>query len=193
MMDHGDAREGNWRWNWWMEWVASTLHTTSEQGVSSITIADAHTSAASSRLNWLPPADLNGLVRFAGKRNLVSAHVPSHFKRSLPASVSASAVVMLDTSCSEVVWRVLDTHSIRQFPLQFPCRASQCAITFQLDSTSAPFPRCRNIYKWQMCVRYSSLGNVAVDSVAPHKIFRLEKLLVTHPLEILSLLWKLQV
>ena len=30
-----------------MEWVASTLHTTSEHGVSSITTADAHTSAAS--------------------------------------------------------------------------------------------------------------------------------------------------
>jgi len=37
-----------------MEWVASTLHTTSELGVSSITTADAHTSAASSRLNWRP-------------------------------------------------------------------------------------------------------------------------------------------
>jgi len=31
-----------------VEWVASTLHTTSERGVSSITTADAHTSAASS-------------------------------------------------------------------------------------------------------------------------------------------------
>ena len=29
------------------------------------------------------PADLNGLVRFAERRNLVSAHVPSHFKSSL--------------------------------------------------------------------------------------------------------------
>jgi hypothetical protein len=29
------------------------------------------------------PADLNGLVRFAESWNLVSAHVPSHFKRSL--------------------------------------------------------------------------------------------------------------
>jgi hypothetical protein len=29
------------------------------------------------------PADLNGLVRFAERRNLVSARVPSHFKRSL--------------------------------------------------------------------------------------------------------------
>ena len=54
VMVHGDAREGNWWGNWRMEWVASTLHTTSEHGVSSITTADAHTSAASSRLNWRP-------------------------------------------------------------------------------------------------------------------------------------------
>jgi len=51
-MAHGDAREGKWRENWWMVWVASTLHTTSEHGVSSITTADEQTSAASSRLNW---------------------------------------------------------------------------------------------------------------------------------------------
>jgi len=66
-----------------MEWVASTLHTTSEHGVSSITTAGAHTSAASSRLNWRPTADLNGL-----RPNLVSARVPSHFKRSLHQNVS---------------------------------------------------------------------------------------------------------
>ena len=53
-MAHGDAREGKWRGNWRMEWVASTLYTTSEHGVSSITTADAHTSAASTRLNWHP-------------------------------------------------------------------------------------------------------------------------------------------
>ena len=51
-MAHGDAREGKWTGNWRMEWVASTLHTTSEHGVSSITTADAQTSAASSWLNW---------------------------------------------------------------------------------------------------------------------------------------------
>ena len=76
-------REGKWRGNWRMKWVTSTLHTTSEHGVSSITTADAHTSAASSRLNWRPPAGLNGLVRFAERRNLVSARVPFHFKRNL--------------------------------------------------------------------------------------------------------------
>ena len=42
------------------------------------------------------------------------------FSRLLAAEVCASAVVMLGTPCSEVVWRVLATHSIRQFPLQFP-------------------------------------------------------------------------
>ena len=57
VMAHGDAQEGKWRGNWRMEWVASTFHTTSEHGVSSITtitISNAHTSAASSRLNWRP-------------------------------------------------------------------------------------------------------------------------------------------
>jgi len=83
VMAHSDEREGKWRGNWRMVWVASILRTTSEHGVSSITTADAHTWAASSRLNWRHPADLNGLVRFAERRNLVSARVPSRFKRSL--------------------------------------------------------------------------------------------------------------
>jgi len=42
------------------------------------------------------------------------------FSRLLAAELCASAVVILDTLCSEVVWRVLATHSIRPFPLHFP-------------------------------------------------------------------------
>ena len=52
VMAQGDSLEGKWRGNWRMEWVASTLHTTSKYGVSSITTADAHTSTDSSRQNW---------------------------------------------------------------------------------------------------------------------------------------------
>ena len=37
-----------------------------------------------------PRADLNGLVRYAERQNLVSARVPSHFKRSLPSNVNRS-------------------------------------------------------------------------------------------------------
>ena len=42
----------------------------------------AHLGCASSGLNWRLPADLNGLVRLAERRNLVSARVPSHFNWS---------------------------------------------------------------------------------------------------------------
>jgi len=80
VMAHGDTQEGKWRGNWRMEWVAGTLHTTSEHGVPSINTADARTSAAGGQLNWCP----RWLVHFAERRNLFSAFVPSHFKCSLP-------------------------------------------------------------------------------------------------------------
>jgi len=38
-----------------------------------------------SRLNWRPRADLNRLVRFAERRNLVCVRVPSHFNWPLPS------------------------------------------------------------------------------------------------------------
>jgi len=61
------------------------------------------------------------------------------FSRLLAAEVCASAVVMLDTACTEVVWRVLATHSFCQFSLHFPSRASPCSVTFQLESTMLCF------------------------------------------------------
>jgi len=41
---------------------------------------------------WYIPADLNGLVRFTERRNLISARVPSPFKRSLPEIMAVEAV-----------------------------------------------------------------------------------------------------
>jgi len=58
------------------------------------------------------------------------------FSLLLAVEVCALAVVMLDTPRSKAVWRVLANQSIRQFPLHFPSRASPCAITFQLESTT---------------------------------------------------------
>jgi hypothetical protein len=46
--------------------------------------------------------------------------VGRQFSRLLVAEVCASAVVMLDTACSELVWRVLATHCIRHFPPSLP-------------------------------------------------------------------------
>jgi len=70
------------------------------------------------------------------------------FSRLLVAEVCASAVVMLDTTCSEVVWRVLATHSIRQFPILFSSRASPRAITCQLESTC----RIQGVWIWYIWV-----------------------------------------
>jgi len=83
VMAHVDAREGKWRGNWRMELVASTLHTTSEHGYPAL--LPLMRTPRLPVVNWTDvPADLNGLVRFAERRNLVSARVPSHYKRSLP-------------------------------------------------------------------------------------------------------------
>ena len=70
------------------------------------------------------------------------------FSRLLAAEVWASAVVMLNTPCSEAVWRVLATHSIRQCPLHFPSRASPCAVTFQLESTAASIMNVDSFKDW---------------------------------------------
>ena len=70
--------------------------------------------------------------------------------RLLATEVCSLAVAMLDTPCSEVVWRVLATHSIRQFSLHFPSRASSCAVTFHLNFTSGPI-----LVKF--CVRYRDI------------------------------------
>ena len=87
---NGDAREGKWRGNLRMEWVASTLHTTSEHGVSSITTVDTHTSAVSTRLNWRP-------WRFKWTRP---------FRRSTKSGCSTFAITFQLASSRGVSWVV---------------------------------------------------------------------------------------
>ena len=56
VMAHGDARE-KWRGNKRTEWVTSKRHMTAEYGLARAVPtlqADAHSSPASSRLNWRP-------------------------------------------------------------------------------------------------------------------------------------------
>ena len=83
MMAHGDARKGKWRGNCRMQLVASTLHTTSEHGVSSITTADAHTSAASSRLNWRPIGRFKWTRPFRTKDEIWFLRVCHHISTGL--------------------------------------------------------------------------------------------------------------
>jgi hypothetical protein len=47
------------------------------------------------------PADLNGLVRFAERRNMVSVHVPSHFKRSLLPDTPVTCLLLTHHNLAE--------------------------------------------------------------------------------------------
>ena len=68
-----------------MQRVASTLRTTLNHAVSSITTADgAHFGCQQLTELTAPPTDLDGLVRFAERLNLVSARMPSHFNWPQP-------------------------------------------------------------------------------------------------------------
>jgi hypothetical protein len=82
LMAHGDTRQEKWRGNWRMEWVASTLTLSRKVVYTAL-----RTLMGTPRLpvaDWNDaPAHLNGLARFGERRNLVSARVPSRFKRSL--------------------------------------------------------------------------------------------------------------
>ena len=86
------------------------------------------------------------------------------FSQLLAAEVCTSAVIMLGIPCSEVVWRVLATHSIRQFPLQFSSHASPCAITFQLDSTFL-WPNNKNLCA---VIAFCCTCTISVNSLRHH-------------------------
>jgi hypothetical protein len=73
----------------------------------------------------------------------LSAKRPSPFKSagaSIQLTTGSRGVRISGSNGGYTVFRgsvwVLATHSLRQFPLHFPSRASQCAIRFQLDSNT---------------------------------------------------------
>ena len=82
LVAHGDAREGKWRGNWRMEWVASTL--TPPPNVVYQALLKLMRTPRLPAVEWTDtPTDLNGLVRFGERRNLVSARVPSRSARAI--------------------------------------------------------------------------------------------------------------
>ena len=83
LVAHGNEREGKWRGNWRMEWVASTL-TPPPNVVYPALLKLMHTPQLPA-VDWTDTlTDLNGLVRFRERRNLVSARVPSRSARAIP-------------------------------------------------------------------------------------------------------------
>ena len=97
-MAHCDAREGKWRENWRMEWVASSLALYLKTWcIQHYYRWCAHLGCQQST-ELTPPADLNGLVRLAKRLNLISARVPSHFSLPLLLEFWTLSIVYRSTS-----------------------------------------------------------------------------------------------
>ena len=79
------------------------------------------------------------------------------FSRLLAAEVCASAVVMLDTPCSEVMWRLLATHTIRKFPSTCPPVRHRVPSHFNWT-----LPRC-----WKICYPFSDFNEFICISAKP--------------------------
>ena len=99
LMAHGDTREGKWRGNWRMEWVASIL--TPPPNVVYPTLLKLMRTPRLPAVDWTDAlTDLNGLVRFGEIRNVVSARVPSRSARAIP--------LMLCGQSSSGTWKLLE-------------------------------------------------------------------------------------
>jgi hypothetical protein len=70
------------RGNWRLEWVASAL-ILPRKVVYPALLTPMRTTRLPAVDRTDVPADLNGLVRFGERRNMVSARVPSGFKRAI--------------------------------------------------------------------------------------------------------------
>jgi len=103
-MAHGDAQEGKWRGNWRMEWVARTLIL--PRNVLQPPLLPLVRTIRLPEFDWTDaPTDLNGLVHFGERRNLVSARVPSRFKRAIPKFLRSVTLLPVRS------FRVLFSHS----------------------------------------------------------------------------------
>jgi hypothetical protein len=84
-------REGKWRENWRMGWVASTLHTTSEHGVSSSRL---HLKCDGIR--WCTGGEVKGEKKrmewVTSKRHMTAEHRLARAVQSLQADVHSSPV-----------------------------------------------------------------------------------------------------
>ena len=103
LVAHGDAREGKWRGNWRMEWVASTL--TPPRNVVYPALLKLMRTPRLPAVDWTEaPTDLNGLLRFGERRNLVSPRVPSRSARAWQSDV-LQFLVYFYTRIINLNWR----------------------------------------------------------------------------------------
>ena len=134
-MAHGDVREEKWRGKRRMVWVVSSFQSDSEQSVQCYYNRSPPTlTPRKPVLDWTDtPADINGLVRFPGSPNLVSARVPSRPVFTLLQSFSPDP--HSKKASTRLNWHPRRDKWTRPFRWKTESGFCACAITFRLHST----------------------------------------------------------
>jgi hypothetical protein len=150
VMAHGDAREGKWRGKL-ANGVGSQYSSNYLRNMVYPALLPLMRSPRLPVVDWTDaPAYLNGLVRFAERRNLVSARVPSHLKRSL-------TILALQTTVT------LDSH---YFPDHGNFTAHKAFIRrntlWQLPCSRTPV--CMNSVLWDTTLRPRVIGSRWFDA-----------------------------
>jgi len=100
------------------------------------------------------PANLNGLVRFAERRNLVSAHVPSHFKRSLHSSL------FLHLVAGPQLWESISFTPLSRFYPRSSTRDSFTSNCVGLMPVNSVWHLCGHIYGFISIKKFATSGYV---------------------------------
>jgi len=119
VMAHGDARAGKWWGNWRMEWVASTLHTTSEHGVSSI-----RGQLKCDDTRWRKGGEVKGKWRM----EWIASTLHTTSEHGVSSITTADA--HNSTASSRLNWRPWRFKWTRPFHWKTKCGFCACAIIF---------------------------------------------------------------
>ena len=120
LVAHGDAWEGKWRGNWRMEWVASTL--TPPPNLVYPALLKLMRTLRLPAVDWTDaPTDLNGLVRFGERRNLISARMPSRSARAISPRWSSKA-----TGCHNTEDRKLKIITVKTWKFMIVLHVQEC-------------------------------------------------------------------
>jgi len=159
-MAHGVVREGKWRGNWRMDWVASTL--TLPRNMVYPALLPLIRTPRLPAVDWTDaPADLNGLVRFGERRNLVSARVPSHFKRTTRPDTRPQYRCV---NPADVIKQIVRQNSLITLQTQLHVSAQknhrQAIFYGAVAPSEAGSPQYRG---FTITLRYTTIGRASLD------------------------------
>ena len=174
-MAHGYAREGKWRGNWRKEWVASTL--TLPRNVVYPPLLTLMSTPRLPAVDWTDAhTNLNGLVRFGERRNLVSATVPTHFKRSLLPGTNNSVTNWLNAAGSFFTSSLFLSQSINSPHFKVPDGSSPCSQQRATCPYPEPYqssPHHAIIFQNQLNVTLSSTSRSSKRLFPPDSLLRI--------------------